>query len=145
MTQKCVIRAYSSLLSQIGWLEICFIRGISCTNLSNKQNVLFCGPSRAMIQSPQSYRPARRFWPKFSRQEFFQFFSSDDNLMPITVSNEDEEETFSSFSFAQIILKSQSKFPKTLPFSKSVLVIHQLLQKYIASGKFRAKFSVRPG
>ena len=61
---------------------------------------------------------------------------SDDNLQPITVSNEDEEETFSSFSFAQIILKSQSKFPKTLPFSKSVLVIHQLLQKYIASGKF---------
>jgi len=58
---------------------------------------------------------------------------SDDNLLPITVSNQDEEETFSSFSFAQIILKSQSKFPKTLPFSKSVLVIHQLLQKYIAS------------
>ena len=62
--------------------------------------------------------------------------------MPITVSNQDEEETFSSFSFAQIILKSQSKFPKTLPFSKSVLVIHQLLQKYIASGKFPAHHSL---
>ena len=63
-------------------------------------------------------------------------------MQPITVSNEDEEETFSSFSFAQIILKSQSKFPKTLPFSKSVLVIHQLLQKYIASGKFTHEVSL---
>ena len=79
---------------------------------------------------------SRTFLVKDTRTSSITFFLSDDNLQPITVSNEDEEETFSSFSFAQIILKSQSKFPKTLPFSKSVLVIHQLLQKYIASGKF---------
>ena len=78
---------------------------------------------------------SRTFLVKDTRTSSITFFLSDDNLQPITVSNEDEEETFSSFSFAQIILKSQSKFPKTLPFSKSVLVIHQLLQKYIASGK----------
>ena len=58
---------------------------------------------------------------------------SDDSLVPIKVQNLDEEETFSSFTYASILLKRQSTFPKSLPFSKSILVIHHLLQRFIKS------------
>ena len=49
--------------------------------------------------------------------------------------NGKEEETFGTFNYASRILASQKKYPKTLPFSKSVVVIFQLLHKFVAEGK----------
>ena len=53
--------------------------------------------------------------------DLFSTSLSDDSLVPIKVQNSDEEETFSSFTYASILLKRQSNFPKSLPFSKEGL------------------------
>ena len=60
---------------------------------------------------------------------------SNDTLVPIKVATSEEEETFGMFNYARRILASQKKYPKTLPFSKSVVVIFQLLHKFVAEGK----------
>ena len=47
------------------------------------------------------------------------------------VNNPDEEETFASIGYVAVLLRRQKTFPKSLPFSKSILVIHHLLQRFI--------------
>ena len=58
-------------------------------------------------------------------------FKCSDSLVPIKVANSEEEEMFNSFNYAAVLLKRQKSYPKSLPFSKSILVIHHLLQRFI--------------